>query len=158
MVSNKVSHFNRRKSQMKIKENWTEKDFNEMLWYKNPIHSLSFPKANLKLKLEINYFFKQEYSEVSGKQEFWISPCLLVFYNVLSLTINFDFQKKHGLEIESIKRTNPRVPHKERETVWDFTVKTNKGYMAFESTGFLQKVKHQPVLTGSQVLLNEEWE
>lgn len=142
---------------MNIKEIWSEADFEEMGWHDSHIHAISFPNEDLELSLDIDYLFKWILDDTSGLYNFWVSPCILLFFNVLNLKISIDFQNTIGLNILDIKRLNPRLSPNRKTTLWDFEIVTDKGYIKFESSGYRQVVKKQPIISQSQVLAREKW-
>ncbi|MGS2765235.1 hypothetical protein [Sinomicrobium sp. M5D2P9] len=142
---------------MNIKEIWSEADFEEMGWHDSHIHAISFPNNDLELSLDIDYLFKSILDDTSSLYNFWVSPCILLFFNVLNLKISIDFQNTIGLDILDINRLNPRLSPNGKMTLWDFEIVTEKGYIKFESSGYRQVVKKQPMLSQSQVLNREKW-
>jgi hypothetical protein len=99
---------------MNVKENWTDTDFEVMSWYDSYIHSMSFPGENSKMSFSIDYLFKWILAKEENLFHFWISPCILVFNDVLNSKINFDFQNTVGLQINVINRTNQVVSERQR--------------------------------------------
>ena len=142
---------------MNIKEIWSEADFEQMGWHDSHIHAISFPNKDLELSLDIDYLFKSIPDDTSSLYNFWVSPCILLFFNVLNLKISIDFQNTIGLDILDINRLNPRLSPNGKMTLWDFEIVTDKGYIKFESSGYRQVVKKQPILSQSQVLAREKW-
>lgn len=142
---------------MNIKEIWTEADFEHMGWHDSHIHAISFPNEDLELSLDIDYLFKWILDDTSNLYNFWMSPCILLFFNVLNLKIYIDFQNIIGLNILNINRHNSRLSPNGKTTLWDFEIVTDKGYIKFEASGYRQVVKKQPVLSQSQVLAREKW-
>jgi hypothetical protein len=142
---------------MNVKEIWTEEDFEEMGWHDSRIHAIFFPNEDLELSLDIDYLFKWILDDKSNLYSFWVSPCILLFFNVLNLKISIDFQNIIGLDILDINRQNPRLSPNGKTTLWDFEIITDKGYIKFESSGYRQVVKKQPILSQSQVLDREKW-
>ena len=102
--------------------------------------------------LDIDYIFKWELEEAKDLYAFWVSPCLLVFHNVLDLKIEFDFQNVVGLDIDNIKRLNPKTSLAGNIIIWKYVIETNIGIISFYSTRFSQKVISQPVFSRSQLL------
>lgn len=142
---------------MNIKEIWTDEDFEDMGWHDSHIHAISFPNEDLELSLDIDYLFKWIQDDISNLYNFWVSPCILLFFNVLHLKISIDFQNTIGLDILDIKRRNPRLSPNGKITLWDFEIVTDKGDIKFESSGYRQIIKKQPISSQSQVLAREKW-
>lgn len=137
---------------MNVKEIWTEADFDEMGWHDSCIYAISFPNEALELNLDIDYLFKWVLDDKTNLYKFWISPCILVFSDVLNLELKLDFQNTVGLDIQDINRSSPQLYPNGKDIKWDFEIVTDKGYIKFESSGFKQIVKKQPILSQSQVL------
>ena len=142
---------------MNIKEVWSEIDFEEMGWHDCHIHAISFPQEDLELGLDIDYLFDWILDDKTNTYKFWISPCILFFFNVINLDFNIMFRNSIGLNIQNINRNNPRLSPNKKITLWDFEIITDKGYITFESSGYKQIVKKQPILNQYQILKREKW-
>lgn len=140
---------------MNVKNIWTDADFEEMGWHDSYLYSVSFPDQNQKLIFDIDYIFKWVLDETSNLYSFWVSPSTLTFLNVMNLKIDIDFQNSVGLDISDINRLNPRLSPNGKFTLWDYSICTDKGSITFESTGYIQNIKEQPILSDSQVLKRE---
>ena len=142
---------------MNVKKIWTETDFEEMGWRDSHIHAISFPNDDLEFGLDIDYLFQWVLDDTSNSYKFWVSPCTLIFFNVLYLRIDIDYQNMNWLDILDINRSNPRLGLDGKTTLWDFEIVTDKGSIKFESSGYKQVVKKQPIFSESQVLFREKW-
>ncbi|CAI9673591.1 MULTISPECIES: hypothetical protein [Elizabethkingia] len=140
---------------MIVKDIWTDMDFEQMGWHDNYIHAILFPNENQKLVLDIDYIFKWVLNETSTLYDFWVSPSNLIFMDVLNLKINLDFQNTVGLGIQDINRSNPRPYPNGKGLKWDYSIFTDNGSIVFESSGFVQNIKKQPILTNSTTLIRE---
>ncbi|CAI9684417.1 hypothetical protein AS358_13885 [Elizabethkingia anophelis] len=96
---------------MIVKDIWTDMDFEQMGWHDNYIHAIVFPNENQKLVLDMDYIFKWVLDEKSNLYKFWVSPCNLMFMDVLNLKIDLDFQKTVGLAIQDINRSKSVLFH-----------------------------------------------
>ena len=141
---------------MEVKNTWTDDDFSEMGWHDNYIHSIIFPGNDYTMTFDIDYIFKWELVKEKNLYNFWISPVLLMFKNVSNLKIDIDFENSIGLDIVELKRVNSRPSPNGKLTIQDYIINTDKGLITFESTGFVQKVKKQPIFTSSQWLPRAE--
>ena len=126
-----------------------------MGWHDNYLYSISFPDENQKLIFDIDYIFKWVLDETSNLYSFWVSPSTLTFINVLNLKIDLNFQNSVGLDILDIDRSNPRLSLNGKITLWDYSILTDKGSISFESSGYIQNIRKQPVLSNSQILMRE---
>jgi len=142
---------------MEVKNIWTDDDFESMNWHDNYIHSISFPGDTSKIILDIDYLFEWKLNEDENLYNFWISPCWLIFENVLNVKVDLDFKESIGLDIENIKRLNSRLSPNGKVNIRDYLIDTDKGLITFESTGYILKVKKQPILSCSQYLPREEF-
>lgn len=142
---------------MNVKDTWTVEDFEEMGWHDNHIHAIFFPDENLELCLDIDYLFKWILDDVSSIYSYWVSPCILCFFDVQNLKISIDFKNTIGLVILDINKHNSRLSPNKKTTLWDFEIMTDKGYIKFESSGYSQIVKKQPVLSRNPILDREKW-
>lgn len=141
---------------MNVKDIWTEADFEEMGWHDSYIYAISFPNEDLEFILDIDYLFKRVLDDKTNLYKFWVSPCTLVFFDVVGLEMNLDFGNSISLDIQDINRSNSRLSPNGKITLWDFEIATDKGYIKFESSGYRQIVKKQPIFSQSQVLTREK--
>lgn len=137
---------------MKVKENWTVDDYKEMSWHDSHVYSLFFPSENLEFSLDIDYLFKWVLNKETNLYSFWVSPCLLTFYDVLNLKVSLDFKDTCGLDIQDIKYAGSRLSPNGKVNILNYEIITDKGVISFDSTGFIQKIKEQPVFIQSQEL------
>jgi hypothetical protein len=142
---------------MNVKKVWTEEDFEKMRWHDSHIHAISFPNEDLEFSLDIDYLFKWVLDDKTNLYNFLVSPCVLFFFDVFDLELNLDFKNAVGLDIQDINRSNPRLAPNGKTTLWDFEIITDKGYIKFESSGYKQVVKEQPIYSQSQVLDRAKW-
>jgi len=138
---------------MKVKEIWTEQDFEQMGWHDSHVYNVSFPNKELEFCLDIDYLFKWVLdSSKTNLYKFWVSPCVLVFFNVSNLKISIEFKDSIGLDILDINRNESFLYLEKKITFWNFEILTDKGTISFESSGYKQIVRKQPILNQSQVL------
>ncbi|GAB0157812.1 hypothetical protein CHRYSEOSP005_30980 [Chryseobacterium sp. Alg-005] len=140
---------------MNVKDLWTDSDFEEMGWHDSYVYSIFLPAENQKLILDIDYIFKWVLDETSNLYKFWVSPCDLVFMDVLNLKIDLDFQNTVGLDIQDINRSNSRLYPNGKDIKWDYEILTDVGSITFESSGYIQNIKEQPILSDSQILMRK---
>ena len=140
---------------MQVKDIWTDVDFEEMGWHDSYIYNISFPDENQKLILDIDYIFKWVLDEKSNLYNFWVSPSKLIFLDVLHLRIDLDFQNTVGLDIQDINRSNPQLYPNGKDIKWDYLILTDNGSISFESSGYIQNIIKQPILSTSQILMRE---
>ena len=62
---------------------WTEQDFERMVWHDCFLYAMAFPPNSFELLLDIDYIFKWvEPEEQDQPFKFWVAPVTLVFENV----------------------------------------------------------------------------
>lgn len=144
---------------MNEKELWTEADFEEMGWHDSQIYSIHPPGSDLVLKLDIDYIFRWELNQETNRFAFWVSPCSLCFENVVVLKVDLLFDKVVGIYIDEIVRSNPELSASGELTFWQYIIRTDRGDITFESSGYRQIVHQQPVFSESQSLElpNRSW-
>ena len=83
---------------------WTETDFEVMGWHDSIIHGISFsnhPETfEASLLFDIDYTFQRILDEASQTYSFFVSPCTLVFYEVVDLNIDISFGRLCSTEFE----------------------------------------------------------
>jgi len=132
------------------KQIWTDADFEEMSWHDCYIHALSLGKQD-KLLLDIDYIFKWVLIKNKKHYQFWIAPCTLIFENVYEIELK---SLNATLIIDNISKENPQIPKNAayipKDTELDWIIETTVGEISFKSIGYIQYVRHAPVLFRSQ--------
>lgn len=138
---------------MIVKEIWTELDYDQMGWHDSYIHAIVFPLEKFRFILDIDYIFQWELNPESQSYNFWVAPCELTFQNIYNLSVNIDFKNHIGLEILDISRPSCRDTGK--AIMWSYKIECSQGQIEFEAMGYTQRIKSQPVLSESQVILRD---
>ncbi|MGS2762775.1 hypothetical protein [Sinomicrobium sp. M5D2P9] len=133
---------------MKIKETWTDKDFEEMNWHDSRLYQLKFPDDNCDFTLYLDYIF--EWIEDEKGYKFLVAPCELVCYNVIDLKLDIIFDKSVGIDINIITRKNIGKTPNGKLNQWRYLVETDKGTIDFTTTGFSMKTISDPILSRNQ--------
>ncbi len=135
---------------------WTDKDFEKMGWHDSSVYAISFSdpaEVNLSFMcFDLDYIFKWLHpKEGEDGFSFWVSPCTLIFEDVINLKMEFDsgLISPIGLEIADILKLENDNPD-DAAIKWQVNFQT--GIMLFESSGFKQIVRKEPVFTSSQSL------
>ena len=136
---------------MEVKETWTNKDFEVMGWHDSRLYQLKFPDEDCNFIIYLDYIFKWE-EQANGFFKFWVSPCRIIFKNVLDADINISFKKSIGIDINEIKREKIGVTPNGEMIDWKFLIETDKGTIELIATDFEMHVISQPVLIDSQSL------
>ena len=140
---------------MKVKKEWSEKDFNIMGWHDATLYEMYFPNENHKFILNLDYIFKWVKSKSEEKYSFWVSRCKLSFHNVTNLKINLNFENGVGIYIHDIERKGIGLTPNGKMMDWQYEIETDKGQITFITTGFIQEVISNPILSDSQSLPHE---
>ena len=143
------------------KSYWTERDFNDLGWHDSKIHGISFDSNNecfrSDLLFDIDYIFNWVNPQEGEKNfTFWISPCTLVFHDVLRLKMDLDSEDylSTELEISEIKMVQKKNDLKQK--LFNTEIETNFGNISFETSGFEQFVRVSPKHSRGQWLDLEE--
>ncbi len=141
---------------MIVKDEWGNADFKDMGWHDCRLYAFSIPNEEFELVLDIDYIFKWPREE-RGEKGYWVSPCDLKFNGVSNLKIDMDFKDNMLLFIVDLKRFNQGLSPNGKFTVWDFEVECDNGTISFNSTGFNQIIRNQPILSEAQDLDLNRW-
>ena len=128
---------------------WTEKDFEIMGWHDSMIHGISFfNKPELfesSILFDIDYIFKWILDEETQLYSFMVSPCTLIFNDVINLNINISFGRLMSTELEIADITlEGENQHSETYKNYSWRIETQRGDITFESSGFKQFVRELP--------------
>ena len=134
---------------------WTEDNFENMGWHDCRIYAIAFSPDTFEVLLDIDYIFQWIHPEPEEKSfKFWVSPATLVFQNVYN--VEFDVLTTTGLEIDHIRREQPRAPRNaayiEHEIEWLWTLDCQQGDIRLWSVGYQQYIRATPRLDEAQKL------
>ena len=134
---------------------WTEKDFDLMGWHDSNVYGISFSdqeEVNQSFMcFDIDYIFQWvNPKEGESHFSFWVSPCTLMFENVIDLQMEIEsgLISPIGLEIADIIKIENETDNEDLKWRIDFQT----GFMEFKSSGFKQIVRKEPIFTSSQCL------
>ena len=133
---------------MAIKEVWTNDDFQDMGWHDCRLYAVKFPQEALELTLDIDYIFKWEKLK-NDRFRFLVAPCNLTFQGVLSLKLDLKITAAIGVDILAINRSLHELTPNKR-SIWHYAIETDRGLIEFETIGFVQKIRSQPIWSSSQ--------
>ena len=138
---------------------WTEADFDVMGWHDSTLHAFAFIPDKFELLLDIDYILEWvDPREGETYFKFWVAPATLVFENVYDLKI--DLEPVDGIELQDIRRTDPRVPHNAefvgRDKEWRWTIETDNGEITFGSVGFHQYFRKSAIFSRAYVIPLDE--
>ena len=141
------------------KKIWTEADFEKMGWHDVYIHAVTFAPEAHEFILDIDYIFAWvEHEQPSPYYSFWISPATLVFRNVCEFQA--EFGDPLGLQVMGITRSDPHEPRNAKyiddKTAWAWSIDLLQGEIRFESTGYTQFTRREPVRVSSAQNLSSQ--
>ena len=135
---------------------WTETDFEKMGWHDASVYAICFSDpAEIDqsfMSFDLDYIFKWVHPKAPESSfSFWVSPCTLIFENVINLKMEFesDSLSPIGLEIADINKLE-NVQGDTKDIKWQ--IKFQTGVMEFQSSGFRQIVRRKPIFSKSQSL------
>ncbi|MBS1771750.1 MAG: hypothetical protein JST82_02735 [Bacteroidetes bacterium] len=132
---------------------WTEQDFDQMSWHDVQIFAMSFLQQDdglIHLAFDIDYIFKWVHPHKPGGYfSFWLAPCTLIFENVYNLELNIDTKNYSAeIEIDRIEMNGLNVFGERMFSNWQINL--HNGSIDFESTGYKQIVRREPILNKGQ--------
>ena len=136
---------------------WTHEHFDEMSWHDNHVHALRIIEGEHgagTLEFDLDYIVEWLQDD-NGRYQFKIVPSTLRFSEVTALRITLDYHRPSAalapFSIHELKRTR-----EERDrytaTVWNMRFNWPDGEITFESSGFSQIGRGEPVLSYEQRL------
>ena len=140
---------------------WTVKDFDQMDWHDNAIHSLSFRRKDEHAKgdilFDIDYILKWVTPIDKGQIFFWVAPCTLLFHDTFDLEINIKTNEffLSVKEVNGIELTE-KTPDLVGGFVYSWTIDLLIGHIKFKSSGFTQTLRAKPIYTNSKCLTMDE--
>lgn len=137
---------------------WTEKDFDQLGWHDNYIHSIAIREGEYgsgELVLDIDYIL--EWNCPPGEIcEFVIAPATLTFLSVTDLQINVDYAGSSAatgpMSIDCIEREVKVYPNGYSTSSWKIPITWPSGLITFIATGFVQVLRGTSVKTTEQCL------
>ncbi len=135
----------------------SEEDFRELSWHDVVIHGFATSNEMIsrsdeeprfesqELLFDIDYVLNWRDVYNDGRPDFWISPATLVFAEVYNLNVNF-VSKSGGplLVIYTVGREGHR-----------WTISLDEGQFAFDSAGFKQYIRREPILESHFTYLSD---
>jgi len=137
------------------KKIWTEADFEIMGWHDSPIYGMTWSNStsgSADLIFDIDYIFEWIHPEPPDTYfSFWIAPATLIFkdtYNV-KIDVGAAYERISDMEIADINRLD-EVPYEGGIISWKWEIALQNGTITFESRGYDQIIKGNPVNTTKQ--------
>lgn len=132
-----------------MKRFWTDADFPNLSWHDNSIHALRIIEGRDgagELVLDIDHIV--EWIESEKRFDFRVAPAELRFCDVTDLRMTLDYPAKSAalapftldrIEVDQYKH-------------WTLKVNWPAGEISFSSTGFIQRITGEPVVSSAQSL------
>jgi hypothetical protein len=141
---------------MKNKQDFTTKDFENIVWHDCKIYGLAFDDSTYNFYLDIDFICEWiEPTDENKSYKFKVAPATLNFHNVWD--ISFDMETNLSLEIDTITMNNPHSP-KNKEILpkdileYDWIIELQQGEISFKSIGFDMHLRELPTLKQAQTL------
>ncbi|MDD2793081.1 MAG: hypothetical protein PHD73_07875 [Sediminibacterium sp.] len=136
------------------KTEWTEKDFEQMVWHDCKIHAIAFGMNEYELAFDIDYILSWMTPHENSKSfRFSVSPATLIFKNVYELSCDIP---SVDIAIDSIERANPVKPKNAAyigdHLEYDWVITTSNGDISFKAVGYVQYLRQAPIETNTQSL------
>ena len=142
-----------------MSQTWTTADFNELCWHDCHIHGFrlgEFHDGHGTAELEFDIDFIVEWLCEGGSCRFRIAPATLTFHEVFGLRIELDYATPTAgmtpFSIDGLNREPISYPTGATSFRWRLPVNWPSGEITFESPGFTQFLRREPVETQGQFL------
>jgi hypothetical protein len=143
-----------------VSHNWTTADFDELSWHDCHVHGFRWAGVNsergtAELEFDIDYILEWLRVDESAFR-FRIAPATLTFHDVFALRIQLDYATPNTgmtpFSIEGIEREPLASPTGDTSFRWRLPVSWPAGEITFDSPGFTQVLRREPILTERQCL------
>lgn len=143
-----------------MSQKWTTADFNGLSWHDCHIHGFRFCEVNEEhgtVELEFDIDFIVEWiAQANGPLRFRIAPATITFHHVFGLRVNLDYASPTAgmtpFSIDGIHREPLSYPTGYTSFRWRLPVNWPSGEIGFDSSGFTQILRREPVVHVSQCL------
>jgi len=143
---------------------WSTGDFDQMSWHDCHVHGfriaeLAEEHGTAELELDLDFIVEWRCRE-DRTFEFRIAPATLVFHSVFGLRFELDYVEPtagmgpfslDGIEREMISYSAEHTSYR-----WRLPINWPTGLITFESPGFTQRLRGEPLLVQRQSLLPKE--
>jgi hypothetical protein len=141
---------------------WTEADYTDMSWHDNHVHGFTILEGEYgegELALDIDYILEWR-PAITGRYTFLIAPATLCFRNVTDLRISLDYVNPNAgitpFSISSIDRQEHTYANGHTTFLWSIGVNWPEGVLTFAASGYLQKIRAEPIETSQQSLTHAQ--
>lgn len=139
-------------------------NFEKMCWHDNAIHGFKIREGDDgysgELDLDIDYILEWLPPE-DNRFRFMISPATLTFHDVTNLVMSIDYASSTAslqpMTIQEIKREVKLYPNGYSSFTWEIEMNWPKeSFIKFESKGFTQALRRDPIISEGQCLSASE--
>ena len=131
---------------------WTDADFDVMGWHDAHLHCFSVLPESWELVMDLDYIAKWVHPEEGETYfRFWVSPVTLVFADLQHLDVRIQMDALCEIDVLDLHREPG-----ERDGDWRWSVELGPGEISFNSTGFKQFFRKEPMLVDRQMLTHAE--
>jgi hypothetical protein len=143
-----------------VSQKWTTADFDVLSWHDCHIHGFRLAELNEErgsAELELDIDFIMEWI-VQGDSafRFRIAPATLTFHDVFGLRVTLDYATPAAgmtpFSIDGIEREPLPLPAGYTSFRWRLPVNWPAGEITFESPGFTQVLRSEPIIHDGQCL------
>jgi hypothetical protein len=143
-----------------VARSWTTSDFAELSWHDCHIHGFRLADVNgdrgtAELQFDID-FIVEWLGQCENAFRFRIAPATLTFHEVFGLRVELDYAAPAAgltpFSIDGIYREAVTYPTGNTSFRWRLPVSWPSGEITFESSGFTQTLRREPVEHESQHL------
>jgi hypothetical protein len=139
---------------------WTEKQFDELSWHDNHVHSLEISAGYQgvgTLLLRLGYIVERmPPALLDGASSLRIAPATLVFHDVSDLKVDLDYAKADAALAPFSIGDITRQTHEQASGVpwwrWKIAIDQPKGAISFLARGFTQTLTGAPITSREQTL------
>ena len=143
-----------------VLQKWTTSDFDELCWHDCHIHGFRLGEVNgergtVELEFDID-FIVEWITEADNTLRFRIAPATLTFNDVFGLRLAIDYATPAAgmtpFSIDGIERDPLSYPTGYVSFRWRLPVNWPTGEITFDSSGFVQVLRREPIVHNGQCL------
>lgn len=127
-----------------IRWEWSDQDFENMGWHDSRLYSISLPREDFGIHLDIDYIFD---SALQNEGSYFIAPCTLIFDNVNSLRCEIDSVHLMQSYISQMTKSYIRDANNPVYKIYEYKIDGNFGRIILQGTGFRMLLRHGPIIT-----------
>jgi hypothetical protein len=139
---------------------WTTSDFENLCWHDCRVYGFRIgevhdERGTAELELDIDYLVEWLCTD-AGRYKFRVAPATLTFHEVFGFRIEIDYAAPTAgmspFSIDGVKRVALSSSMGITSYRWQLPINWPDGEITFESPGFTQVLKREPIETDRQFL------